>query len=279
MSTENTKASEIWNNKWTAEIHTTEYALKRIKSAQSAKLTPVKIDTTDLYGYFQGSHGRYETFLDYCPCGDFHRSKLPCKHIYRLAIELGLMNINVEHNINAIVTPQNEHLSLDKVIDMVEELSVDAQKELLEIASNVSSTHPSYLAEVNDSVIELINSGIIFDSEPENHTVKFGTKNEICELLNSENIPYDKKDKKEILEKLCIEHIPEKVKERFTEIFKIQLSPTLSTRQIHYYLHRKYDTESYIDGDGIWHKYPLLDTALPDDNITNQLIKRGYYSR
>ena len=90
---ENSKALEIWIKTWEPEKHTTDYALKRIKSAMSAKLTPLKIDATDCYGYFQGSHGRYETWLDHCPCGDFHRSKLPCKHIYRLAVELGVIEI------------------------------------------------------------------------------------------------------------------------------------------------------------------------------------------
>ena len=80
----NEKALKKWKSTWDSSIHESDFAAKRIKSAKSAKLTPVKIDPTDCYGYFQGTHGRYETFLDYCPCGDFHRSKLPCKHIYRL---------------------------------------------------------------------------------------------------------------------------------------------------------------------------------------------------
>ena len=63
MATE--KHTKIWTEVWAQETHETEYALKRIKSAQSAKLTPVEINSNDSYGYFQGSSGRYETFLDY----------------------------------------------------------------------------------------------------------------------------------------------------------------------------------------------------------------------
>jgi hypothetical protein len=114
------RALGIWKEAWSEETHTTEYAQKRIKSAKSAKMTPIKIDTEDLYGYFQGSHGRYETFLDTCPCGDFIRSKLPCKHIYRLAIELGLMDEKAETNSNAIPTPRKEKATLDEEIDIVE---------------------------------------------------------------------------------------------------------------------------------------------------------------
>lgn len=87
-------AHELWSEAWPSDMHLSEHAQKRLSSAKSAKLTPVKIDTVDLFGYFQGSSGRYETFLDSCPCGDFIRNKKPCKHIYRLAMELGLMDYN-----------------------------------------------------------------------------------------------------------------------------------------------------------------------------------------
>lgn len=46
-------ALETWENAWSKETHETEFAQKRIKSAKSAKLTPVQIDTKDLYGYFK----------------------------------------------------------------------------------------------------------------------------------------------------------------------------------------------------------------------------------
>ena len=61
----NEKALKKWKSTWDSSIHESDFAAKRIKSAKSAKLTPVKIDPTDCYGYFQGTHGRYETFLDY----------------------------------------------------------------------------------------------------------------------------------------------------------------------------------------------------------------------
>ncbi len=33
------------------------------------------------------------TSLTKCNCADFERRKLPCKHIYRLAVELGIIEI------------------------------------------------------------------------------------------------------------------------------------------------------------------------------------------
>lgn len=274
----NKTAIEIWEEAWEKEIHTTDYALKRIETAKSAKLTPIKIDNQDFFGYFQGSRGRYETFLDHCPCGDFRRSKLPCKHIYRLAIELGLMDADVIHNINAIVTPENERISLDKTIDIIENLSVDAQRELLGIAQNIRSTNPMYMICLNTNVTELINSGIIVNADPEKYKINFGKKNEITELLDSEGIAYDKKAKKSILEELCTHQIPEKAEKRFGKLIYVSIPTKFRPQKIHYYLHRKYDSELYYDEDMNFEKIPLLNTNLPDDDVTNQLIKHGYYS-
>ena len=35
----------------------------------------------------------YDTTLSSCTCADFEKRKLPCKHIYRLAVELNLIEI------------------------------------------------------------------------------------------------------------------------------------------------------------------------------------------
>lgn len=273
------RAKEIWMKAWKPEIHTAEYALKRIKSSKSAKLTPLKIDTKDFYGYFQGSHGKYETFLDYCPCGDFRRSKLPCKHIYRLAIELGLMDVAVDHDATSIPTPKNERVSLDETIDIVEELSTDAQHELLQIASGIRSTTPISTVYWSVCISELMDSGIIIDAKPGKYDINFrGTKKkEIAELLESENISYDKKAKKAELEKLCTECVFDKACEKFGKIVYVSIPTKFSPTKIHYYLHRKYDSVLYFDSEE--YGLPLLQTTLPDDDITEQLIKRGYYAR
>lgn len=275
----NSKSIEIWEKAWKQEVHTTEYALKRIKSAKSAKLTPIKIDTTDFYGYFQGSHGRYETFLDNCPCGDFHRSKLPCKHIYRLAMELGVLNSDFDTNPNAILTPKAERISLDDTIDMVEHLSADAQLKLLKIAVEFKSADSGLMIFLDQITVELLNSGLIVESDPPKHEIKFGKKNEIAELLKKENIPYDVKSKKGELENLCLRYIPEKAKEQFGISICVNIPAIFSSQSIHYYLHRKYETAYFYDGNINFTDIPLLETVLPDDHITDQLIKHGYYSR
>lgn len=275
MATE--KHIKIWSEAWTQETHETEYALKRIKSAQSAKLTPVEINSEDTYGYFQGSHGRYETFLDYCPCGDFRRSKLPCKHIYRLAAELGLIDVDIKHNANSIPTPIKERMKLEEMVDLIETLSASAQHRLRYIAGNFRPTDPIDSVKFDEDIAELLTAGILVDSDPDNHKINFGTKNEIAALLDSENILYRKQDKRSVLEELCIEHIPEKAKENFGEIIYVTIPPKFGWRQIHYYLHRKLDTAYFFDADMNLAETSLLNTELPDDSVTKQLIRCGYY--
>ena len=288
MEQENTKSNifsgggysvlEVWEKAWSKETHQTEYAQKRIKSAKSAKMTPIKIDTKDLYGYFQGSHGRYETFLDSCPCGDFIRNRVPCKHIYRLAIELGLLGEKAESNTNAIPTPKKEKVSIDEEIDIVERLSENAQYILKDIPSNVNSATPTYTVRLDSIIQELINSGIIIDTQEE-HLIDFGKKPEIIELLETENIPYKKSDKVSVLKQICTDNIPDKARERFGEIISVCIPTMYSPQQIHFYLHRKLDYESFYDENMVLQETRLLETELPIDNITDQLIKRGYYNK
>lgn len=275
------KPQKIWNDAWKPETHESDYALKRINSAKSAKLTPVEIDTTDFFGYFQGSHGRYQTFLDYCPCGDFRRSKLPCKHIYRLAIELELMDVETKNDKSLIPVPQNERLNLDETINLIETLSADAQHELLVIASHVRTTHPLTAAKSNnDNITELLAAGIITEPDTKLRTPTFGTKDQVMDLLDNENITYKKSQKKSELIELCKEHIPEKAKQKFGEQLQITIPSKFSAVKIHHYLHRKYDRQIIYNeetGQQIFGETPLLETKLPDDDVTAQLTKHGYY--
>lgn len=57
------------------------FSFKVNKRAQTARFS----STTDL--------PYYDTSLSECTCYDFQERKLPCKHIYRLAVELGIIDI------------------------------------------------------------------------------------------------------------------------------------------------------------------------------------------
>lgn len=60
----------------------------------------------------------------------------------------------------------------------------------------------------------------------------------------------------------------------------LRISEAFSGKNIHYYLHRKYDAMELYDPEADeFISVPLLDTELPDDLATAELIKRGYYKR
>lgn len=66
---------------------------RKEKSAASAKVTPLNISVEKGTGAFKGENGQYTTTLTGCSCGSFRRDRLPCKHMYRLAHELGIYDL------------------------------------------------------------------------------------------------------------------------------------------------------------------------------------------
>lgn len=278
----NEKALEKWKSLWDSSIHESDHAAKRIKSAKSAKLTPIKIDPADCCGFFQGSHGRYEARLDSCPCVDFKRSKLPCKHIYRLAIELGVMDEEASTDQNAIPELNAHKVSLSETLDIVETLSSKAQRELLRIACATTNNNPFIQISANKIADELFASGIISDDGTGiNETVVFGTKPEIIDFLVKQNIKHKKSDTKSILEKLCLTVAPEAAVKHFGvhRWYNVRILAIYNRQHIHFYLHRKHDFATTFDEEFTVLDTPLLETDLPDDKVTDELIKRGFYKR
>jgi len=86
-------------SKWDNSIHEDKEQLKRIEAAQKAETTPAEICHESKSAKFKGSgKDMYITTLDSCTCMDFSRRRLPCKHIYRLTLELE--GIEVERGVN-----------------------------------------------------------------------------------------------------------------------------------------------------------------------------------
>lgn len=66
----------------------------RLKSALAAEMTPLSMDAEAGNASFAGSSEVYWTDLGKCTCMDFHINQsrsAPCKHMVRLAMELGLL--------------------------------------------------------------------------------------------------------------------------------------------------------------------------------------------
>ncbi|MCM1492596.1 MAG: SWIM zinc finger family protein [Muribaculaceae bacterium] len=80
---------------WKGDIHDDYEQVKRIESAQSKKMRTsiISVDREAGVMHIQGSSlNPYVTTLNECTCIDYSFRYLPCKHIYALAFELGLMD-------------------------------------------------------------------------------------------------------------------------------------------------------------------------------------------
>ncbi|MBR0288403.1 MAG: SWIM zinc finger family protein [Selenomonadaceae bacterium] len=82
-------------------LHSEEDQLKRVKSALN-----LKMDYVDFEAH-KGKIKNYDVSLDKCTCMDFGRRRKPCKHIYRLAIELGIFNANAD-TVSGSIVPAKE---------------------------------------------------------------------------------------------------------------------------------------------------------------------------
>lgn len=85
------KANSETFGDWPSEIHATQKQQDKISKSLLKDTTPAKIDKKSQTGVFVGRTGsEYKTSLNSCTCVSFIRDQVPCKHIYRLAMELGL---------------------------------------------------------------------------------------------------------------------------------------------------------------------------------------------
>ncbi|SHJ75294.1 SWIM zinc finger family protein [Tepidibacter formicigenes] len=77
---------------WDNSIHEYCEQIKRIAFMQRIKPENVYVDFEQKTAEIIGSRGTYNTTLNSCTCYDFETRQLPCKHIYRLAFELGFLD-------------------------------------------------------------------------------------------------------------------------------------------------------------------------------------------
>lgn len=108
--------------------------LKSYLAALKADMTPTCIDGQT--GYFSSRHGNYVVTLDVpngCVCGSHTR---PCKHQYRLAMELNLMPGDFIHDPSKIKY-KLDGVDFETAVDRIEQLPATAQKELFGILSSL----------------------------------------------------------------------------------------------------------------------------------------------
>lgn len=95
---------------WPEDIHTDFEQVKRIESGKKLKKKIISLDRAEQRIVIQGSASEpYEATLDECQCADFAIRQAPCKHIYCLAMELGLLDgLPVYNKKKSSFNPSNE---------------------------------------------------------------------------------------------------------------------------------------------------------------------------
>lgn len=84
---------------WDSNIHSSIDQLKRICSARKISANKIVIDSQSQIATMSGSASTpYNVSLNQCDCSDFNVRGLPCKHIYRLALDLGYLSDLPEYN-------------------------------------------------------------------------------------------------------------------------------------------------------------------------------------
>jgi predicted nucleic acid-binding Zn finger protein len=85
--------------KWDSIIHDSHEQVKRICAAQKISSSKINLssDFSNIIVHGSGSEPYVATLND-CTCSDFSFRRLPCKHIYRLAIEIGAISDLPQYN-------------------------------------------------------------------------------------------------------------------------------------------------------------------------------------
>ncbi len=268
--------NELWSQ-W-SDCHNSSDQQTRLASAKKSSCTPSSVDFTELSGVFKGSSGTHSTSLQQCTCVDFKRRRLPCKHMYRLAMELGCLNVDFSSDIRDVAVPKKEHMNLSGAIDLIEQLSNDSQQLLLKSIRHLSKEKPFFCLPKSSDFNKLFEAAMIFEAtDPETH-LQYYSRNELNNRIATLNIPFKKNMSLQNLISWCIENIPNHIDSLCDDSMVVKFSTHVRPKKIHQYLHRKFDVEpAFILESNTIEDVPILYTLLPDDDITEELIKRGYY--
>lgn len=121
----NVTFSDIWD-KWN-NCHQLSEQLERQNRALDKMLTPLSINFDNNSGIFKGTKGQYNTSLESCSCKDFSHRNLPCKHMYRLAHELGAFQLPGQ--VHSLTPDEVTRLNKEEAMQLIQKtLTPDEQR-------------------------------------------------------------------------------------------------------------------------------------------------------
>ncbi len=175
-----------------SHLHTSDATIKRYASAKNAECTPIELHREESKGVFSGSHGQYITTLSECTCVDFYLQHQPCKHMYRLAMELGEIPGDYISDIAKIKKKVDDGMTLESAVETVETLSLDSQTVLREILLDLAYRNkPFHRIKKRLNYDELLASGLIVKTEDGKGFVTIGSirkvQRNLCTYLGRRN--------------------------------------------------------------------------------------------
>lgn len=117
-----------WSN-WDSSVHENEDQIIRQGRAKRDFFN-FALNKDNETARFQGNKNPYyDTSLKSCTCPDFQERKLPCKHVYKLAVELGIIKI---------IDRKGTGFDLDRIMEIKTSGDIDsAPEQKTRIASSV----------------------------------------------------------------------------------------------------------------------------------------------
>ena len=191
-------------------LHNELEQLRRQKS--SLKLKTDSINYSEKTGFVSGHY----VSVDNCDCMDFAMRGKPCKHMYRLAEDLGIFKISSKtSDKNIIATGQDSTKYIRDVIkDKIRDVSTEAQLELQKFTYRPKKK--IYELYKNKFIDELIDSELLISTEM---TLRESIENlKVAEIRQMCTKEKPKKClKKNELVNFFIENYPEEAEEYFND--------------------------------------------------------------
>lgn len=232
---------------------------KREKKAASAECTPLSLDKEKQTGVFKGSGGSYNTSLDSCSCRDNILRRLPCKHMYRLAAELGIIDLgNLKSDTSKLkLTKKEREERLEKVIAIIDSYPEKTQREI-QLAIYQWKGGAPFVSEKNivnaplaDGILDAINDPVaVLEVNTQKRTVEGLLA---ADFVFPENLKTTKKARYE----WCLEHPDVACAIVYPNAIVVSLSGFFEpvALKVYTYLNKKFNPEDYEGGEDIVIKF------------------------
>lgn len=228
----------------------------RFERGLYAKTTPISLDFERRTGEFAGSEGPYRTTLNRCSCPDFIKRQFPCKHMYRLAVEIGLFDDMVNREmLNQSALSMEDRVPFEDVVLEVDTLLYPAQSKLwyiLYLYLYKNKTRGIVSPKNDEIFIELLSKKFVYNSENSSEILESLKRNQLVDCLRKAGITGFKANaSKQALSSWCLENVSSLDSILNDYAFCILPSPRYMqySRRLYSHLKEIVEDSCYVDPD------------------------------